>query len=71
MGTLYPKGSHSGWIRISRAGHSDGDWDASDDAAITGPYDVRKDAGLDGAVTADDVTRANAITGGYQTVSGR
>lgn len=47
---------------------SDGDWDATDSAAITGTYDVRKDANLDGVINASDVTHANSITGGYQTL---
>lgn len=47
---------------------SDYDWDATDSAAITGGYDVRKDANLDGVIDANDVTHANSITGGYQTL---
>ncbi len=56
------------WAMPAGDTDSDGDWDATDEAAITGGYEVRKDAGLDGSVSADDVTRANAITGGYQTL---
>ncbi len=47
---------------------SDGDWDATDSAAITGAYDVRKDANLDGVINASDITHVNSITGGYQTL---
>ncbi|MBL9030839.1 MAG: RHS repeat-associated core domain-containing protein [Phycisphaerae bacterium] len=66
------------WVKYSSYGvpfalpagdtDSDGDWDATDSAAITGTYDVRKDANLDGAINASDVTHANSITGGYQTL---
>lgn len=42
----------------------DGDWDATDAAAITGAYDVLKDADMDGDVDANDITQANAF-GGY------
>ncbi len=49
---------------------SDGDWDATDDSAISGSgsYDVRQDADLNGKVESDDITHANSITGGYQTL---
>lgn len=47
---------------------SDNDWDATDSAAITGGYELRKDAELDGDVDANDITHANSITGGYQTL---
>jgi RHS repeat-associated protein len=47
---------------------SDGDWDATDSAAITGAYAIEKDANLDGVIDASDVTYANSITGGYQTL---
>jgi YD repeat-containing protein len=49
---------------------SDGDWDATDYGIITGggAYDVRKDADLNGVVAGPDVTHANSITGGYQTL---
>ena len=47
---------------------SDGDWDATDSGNITGAYEVRKDAELDGDVDAADVTHANSIPGGYQTL---
>jgi hypothetical protein len=44
---------------------SDGDWDATDPAAIIGGYDVRKGAELDGDV---DATHANTVVSGYQTL---
>ncbi len=50
---------------------SDGDWDATDYGVLSGPspaYDPRRDADLDGDVDAADVTHANSITGGYQTL---
>ncbi len=50
--------------------NSDGDWDAGDSAAITGGYDVNKDIDMDGAVSAADITAADAVTGGYH-VEGR
>jgi RHS repeat-associated protein len=66
------------WVKYSAYGvpftlpagdtDSDGDWDATDSAAITGTYDVRKDANLDGTISAADITHANSITGGYQTL---
>jgi RHS repeat-associated protein len=66
------------WVKYSSYGvpfalpagdtDSDGDWDATDSAAITGAYEVRKDANLDGVINASDVTHANSITGGYQTL---
>ena len=52
----------------------DGDWDATDAADIGSNYTpgsayaVRRDADLDGDVDAADVTHANSITGGYQTL---
>ena len=52
----------------------DGDWDATDSADIGSNYTpgsayaVRRDTDLDGDVDAADVTRANSITGGYQTL---
>ena len=52
----------------------DGDWDATDSADIGSNYTpgsayaVRRDADLDGDVDAADVTHANSITGGYQTL---
>jgi len=50
--------------------NSDGDWDAGDNLVISSSpsYDVRKDANLDGVVNSSDVTHANSITGGYQTL---
>lgn len=47
---------------------SDGDFDATDAAAITGPYDVRKDAELDGDVDFNDTYHAVGIASGYQTL---
>jgi RHS repeat-associated protein len=75
---LTDAGSMVEWVKYSSYGvpfalpagdtDSDGDWDATDSAAITGTYDVRKDANLDGVINAFDVTHANSITGGYQTL---
>ena len=45
---------------------SDGDWDLTDLGNMSGAYDVRKDADLDGDVDSSDVTWAN--TNGYQTL---
>ncbi len=68
------------WVKYSAYGvpyslpagdtDSDGDWDATDDSAISGSgsYDVRQDADLNGKVESDDITHANSITGGYQTL---
>ena len=53
---------------------SDGDWDATDAADIGSNYTpgsayaVRRDTDLDGDVDAADITHANSITGGYQTL---
>ena len=47
----------------------DGDWDATDAAAITGGYDVTKDTDMAGAVGASDITQANAVNGGYYSLS--
>ncbi|MCC6285056.1 MAG: hypothetical protein IT439_07095 [Phycisphaerales bacterium] len=75
---LTDAGSMVEWVKYSSYGvpfalpagdtDSDGDWDATDSAAITGAYEVRKDANLDGSINASDVTHANSITGGYQTL---
>jgi RHS repeat-associated protein len=46
---------------------SDGDYDSTDAAAITGGYDVNKDINMDGSVGAGDLTAADAVTGGYHT----
>ncbi len=52
----------------------DGDWDATDAADIGSNYTpgsayaVRRDTDLDGDVDAADVTHANGITGGYQSL---
>ena len=68
------------WVKYSAYGvpyslpagdtDSDGDWDATDDSAISGSgsYDVRQDADLSGKVDSNDITHANSITGGYQTL---
>lgn len=68
------------WVKYSAYGvpyslpagdtDSDGDWDATDDSAISGSgsYDVRQDTDLNGKVESDDITHANSITGGYQTL---
>jgi RHS repeat-associated protein len=66
------------WVKYSAYGvamaipcgdvDGDMDWDATDSAAITGTLDARKDCNLDGTVSAADVTQANSITGGYQTL---
>jgi len=52
---------------------SDGDpsgGDATDSGNITGTYDVRKDADLDGSISVSDISHANSIAsgGGYQTL---
>ena len=49
---------------------SDGDWDVTDANTIRTSlsYDVREDANLDGTVDSSDITHANSITGGYQTL---
>jgi RHS repeat-associated protein len=48
---------------------SDGDWDATDSAAVTsGSYEIRKDPELDNDADAADVTFANSIKSGYQTL---
>jgi RHS repeat-associated protein len=75
---LTDAGSMVEWVKYSSYGvpfalpagdtDSDGDWDATDSGNITGTYDVRKDANLDGTISAADVTHANSITGGYQTL---
>jgi RHS repeat-associated protein len=66
------------WVKYSAYGipfglpvgdvNSDGDWDGSDSTLMTGTYDVRKDPDLSGAISGADVTHANSITGGYQTL---
>src|SRR5690606_22484404 len=75
---LTDAGSMVEWVKYSPYGvpfalpagdtDSDGDWDATDSSAITGSYDVRKDVQLDGDVDSADITQANAVTGGYQTL---
>ncbi len=42
---------------------SDGDFDATDYAGITGAYDVRKDVNMDGSITFADTTAAYNING--------
>lgn len=76
--SLTDTGAMIEWIKYSSYGvpfalpagdtDSDGDWDATDSGNITGTYDVRKDANLDGTTAAADVTHANSITGGYPTL---
>jgi RHS repeat-associated protein len=70
------------WVKYSAYGvafgipmgdtDGDGDWDATDNTNLSGNIDgsgdVRQDCNLDGAITAADVTHANSITGGYQTL---
>jgi RHS repeat-associated protein len=66
------------WVKYSAYGvamglpcgdtDSDGDWDATDSTAIGGSLDPRDDSNLDGVLNASDVTQANSITGGYQTL---
>ena len=48
---------------------SDGDFDSADVAAITGSYDVRKDANLDGTIDVFDVLHASNMTGSAGTVT--
>ncbi|MEQ8844537.1 MAG: RHS repeat-associated core domain-containing protein [Phycisphaerales bacterium] len=48
---------------------SDGDFDSADVTAITGGYDVRKDANLDGTINVFDVLHASNIAGGGGTVT--
>jgi len=50
---------------------SDGDYDATDLAAITGSYDVRKDANLDGSIDIFDVLHAASVGGGGYVTTGR
>ena len=45
---------------------SNGDFDASDVAVMTGSYDVRKDVTMDGTIDYDDVYAAASIAGSYQ-----
>ncbi|MCW5777264.1 MAG: hypothetical protein KIS87_12570 [Phycisphaeraceae bacterium] len=68
------------WVKYSAYGvpfalpagdtNSDGDWDATDAAAIlnSSSYDVRQDAELDGDVDSSDAVHAHSITGAYQTL---
>src|SRR5690606_29755538 len=77
---LTDAGSMVEWVKYSSYGvpfalpagdtDSDGDWDATDSGRIStsSSYDVRQDTNLDGTIAAADVTHANAITGGYQTL---
>jgi len=77
---LTDAGSMVEWVKYSSYGvpfalpagdtDSDGDWDATDSTRITtsSSYDVRQDTNLDGSIGAADVTHANSITGGYQTL---
>ena len=72
---LTDEGSMVEWVKYSAYGvpfglpagdtDSDGDYDTDDKTRITsGTYDVRKDVNLDGVADADDITQANAVTGG-------
>jgi RHS repeat-associated protein len=78
---LTDAGSMVEWVKYSAYGvpfalpagdtDSDGDWDLADKNVITAwtsGYDVRYDTNLDGSIGAADVTHANSITGGYQTL---
>jgi RHS repeat-associated protein len=77
---LTDAGSMVEWVKYSSYGvpfalpagdtDSDGDWDATDSGRIStsSSYDVRQDANLDGTIGAADITHANSITGGYQTL---
>lgn len=66
------------WIKYSSYGvpialpsgdtDSDGDFDATDLAAITGGYEVRKDANLDGTVDFFDALDALDMNNGYATL---
>lgn len=50
---------------------SDGDYDGTDVNAITGAYDVRKDANLDGTIDFFDITHASNVAGGGYVTTGR
>ncbi|MFN7021239.1 MAG: RHS repeat-associated core domain-containing protein [Phycisphaerales bacterium] len=77
---LTDAGSMIEWVKYSSYGvpfalpagdtDSDGDWDATDSGRIStsSSYDVRQDTNLDGTIAAADITHANSITGGYQTL---
>jgi RHS repeat-associated protein len=77
---LTDAGSMIEWVKYSSYGvpfalpagdtDSGGDWDATDSTRITtsSSYDVRQDTNLDGTIGTADVTHANSITGGYQTL---
>ncbi len=79
---LTDTGSMIEWVKYSAYGvpyslpagdtDSSGTWDAADEGrigdAIGVSYDVRYDANLDGVVGDDDITHANSIAGGYQTL---
>lgn len=47
--------------------NTDGVYNGTDAAAITGTYDALKDINMDGSVSAADLTAAAAVTGGYHT----
>jgi RHS repeat-associated protein len=65
------------WVKYSSYGvpmslpagdtDSDGDFDSTDAAAITGTYDVRKDVNLDGTVDVVDYLDALDLNGGFST----
>ncbi len=80
---LTDTGSMIEWVKYSAYGvpyslpagdvDSNGTWDVSDEDLINeriagGPYDVRFDTNLDGVIDNDDITHANSIAGGYQTL---
>ena len=72
---LTDEGSMVEWVKYSAYGvpfglpagdtDSDGDYDGDDKGRIgSGAYDVRKDVNLDGVADSDDISQANAVTGG-------
>lgn len=77
-GILTDTGKMVEWVKYSAYGVADAvpcgdtdadrDWDATDSGNITGTYGIPKDTELDGDVDAADITHANSITGGYQTL---
>jgi RHS repeat-associated protein len=57
-----------GGPKADPAGDMNGDCKYDGGDSLTGGYDVRKDTNQDGTLNASDVTQANSITGGYQTL---